>query len=139
LGVGGAILKVKPTTKTKTPIVLYRCEQCDSLHRWEFAGDCRDNAERFSDEDDFVRRRVLAADITRPIEIRSWENRWKADLPKPEPTGKTKKDLTRVILAIQETLWPGGDSEAEWSSDELEQIADIMDRNGFGPKEVDEC
>lgn len=56
-----------------------------------------------------------------------------------KPTNKTKNDLARVILAIQETLWPGGDSEAEWSSDELEQISDILDRNGFGPKEVDEC
>jgi hypothetical protein len=52
---------------------------------------------------------------------------------KVKPTSKTKNDMARVILAIQETLWPGGDAENEWSSDEIDEVADILERNGFGP------
>ncbi len=54
----------------------------------------------------------------------------KLEMKKP-----TTNDYKRIVMAIQETLWPGGDADFEWSADTVQEIAAIMERCGFGPKE----
>lgn len=36
--------------------ILYECDICGCLHRWEFRGDCREDSQRFADEEDFTQR-----------------------------------------------------------------------------------
>ncbi len=41
---------------------LYDCGICDCLHPWNWRGDCRDDANRYMDEDDYIERSGLAED-----------------------------------------------------------------------------
>lgn len=43
-----------------------------------------------------------------------------------------------TLSMIQEVLWPGGDADHEWSSDELDDISRLLHNANLGPKEVDE-
>lgn len=46
-------------------------------------------------------------------------------LPKP---WKDANRAHRAVLEIHEVLFPAGDPEAEWSSDELPAIAEVLER-----------
>jgi hypothetical protein len=48
----------------------------------------------------------------------------------------TTNDYKRIVMAIQETLWPGGDADFEWSADTVAEIAAIMERCGCGPMDT---
>ncbi len=50
-------------------MIYYECGICGWYHPWDFKGDCRDNANRFSDEE-----------IPFDAEIRSMDERVDADL-----------------------------------------------------------
>ncbi len=39
----------------------------------------------------------------------------------------------KLLEAIREELWPGGDEEHEWTQDTIEEIALLMTVNGEGP------
>jgi hypothetical protein len=56
-------------------MILYECGICECLHRWTFRGDCREDAQRFTDPEDY---RVRAHDPEEP-EIRSWDDRLAED------------------------------------------------------------
>jgi hypothetical protein len=40
---------------------------------------------------------------------------------------------SRIVDEIREILWPGGDKDHQWSSDEIEFIATVLNHNGRGP------
>jgi hypothetical protein len=45
-------------------------------------------------------------------------------------------DQARVLNQIVEAMYPGGDPNAEWSPDTLDEIAYILDRAGLVPQEL---
>lgn len=61
-------------------VVLYDCEICGGLHPWDWNGDCRDNANRYADPEDYAERNKKI-DV-RTIEVRSMDERVEADNPK---------------------------------------------------------
>ena len=52
--------------------VLYECGICDCLHPWNFTGDCRDDANRYADAEDYAERNHLSVFA---ITVFSWEDR----------------------------------------------------------------
>lgn len=42
-------------------------------------------------------------------------------------------DLVAIVEAIRETLYPNGDADHEWSTDELDAIAGILHDNDLTP------
>lgn len=71
--------------------VLYECGICECLHRWEWNGDCRDDGNRFVDEDDFRQRRCFSMNDS--VEVRSAEERLVADVcPKGDPDCVSDED-----------------------------------------------
>lgn len=38
-----------------------------------------------------------------------------------------------ALKSLQALLWPGGDENAEWTSDTIEAVAEIVKGAGFGP------
>lgn len=46
----------------------------------------------------------------------------------------TKGDAMKAIREIQNILWPGGNADAEWSSETIDYVSMALERNGFGPK-----
>lgn len=64
----------KPREATKHR--LYECGCCDSLHPWNWNGDCREDAHRYADEQDYAERnRVSVWDV----EVLSMSDRVEAD------------------------------------------------------------
>lgn len=61
-------------------VTLYECGICSSLHPWDWDGDCREDANRYFDEQDYAERNNLdwpsSASL---IEVRSMEERVEAD------------------------------------------------------------
>ncbi len=43
---------------------------------------------------------------------------------------------SQILDLIREILWPGGDADHEWSSDEVAEIAELLEQNGLGPRET---
>lgn len=61
-----------PTTKR----VIYECGICDCYHRWGFAGDCRQDSERYGSPEEYAK----AAHVSiYKIEVRSMDERVNAD------------------------------------------------------------
>lgn len=59
---------------------------------------------------------------------------WAAQRP-----GESRKERRNTLNAntlemIREVLWPGGDADHEWSSDELDDISRLMHNAGLGPE-----
>ncbi|MGD9613801.1 MAG: hypothetical protein AB7H90_01240 [Alphaproteobacteria bacterium] len=55
---------------------------------------------------------------------------------------KTAKDLSRaeleqIVTDIQSILWPSDCPDAEWSSDEIERVAEVMDSYGLRPEDLE--
>lgn len=44
--------------------------------------------------------------------------------------------MSETIKQIHRVLWPNG-CDSEWNSETIEEVARIMNNNGFGPKEND--
>lgn len=57
----------------KRETLFYECGICDCIHRWDFDGDCRNDAERLNFDD-----------IPTNAEVRTWDDRIRADLEVPE-------------------------------------------------------
>lgn len=57
---------------------LYECGICDSLHPWEWDGDCREDRNRYADEAEYCERNGLDIPL-HEIEVFSWEDRQAAD------------------------------------------------------------
>lgn len=56
--------------------VIYRCGICECCHPWNWNGDCREDANRYADAEDFAaRNRVPVSEV----EEREWEDRVEAD------------------------------------------------------------
>ena len=55
--------------------VYYECEICDDLHPWEWSGDCRDDANRFTHED----LESIYGDDYWHLDIRTMSERVEAD------------------------------------------------------------
>ena len=43
-------------------------------------------------------------------------------------------ETLRILMKIQEVLWPEGRSEEDWSPDTLDEISSILIDNGYGPQ-----
>lgn len=66
----------------------------------------------------------------------SWEGRG-GPVARPKSrrlfrTGSTKNSAAKAVREIQQILWPGGNADAEWSSDTIENVAMALERHGFG-------
>lgn len=48
----------------------------------------------------------------------------------------TRNDLARLVLALQETLWPVGDEDGQWSADTLDEIEAIFKRFNLTPNQT---
>jgi hypothetical protein len=61
---------------SKRKPVLYECGSCGSYHPWEWNGDCRDDANRFSSPEEFLIRtgRATTHDSF-SVEVRAMEER----------------------------------------------------------------
>ncbi len=70
--------------------ILYECGICGMLHRWNWDGDCREDAERYVDEQDYATRTSY---LVEHIEVRSWDERTVADTQTP-PTLLTRRYRT---------------------------------------------
>ena len=57
-------------------LIIYECGICDQCHPWEWDGDCRDDANRFS-VDEYLEREGLTDGN---IEVRSMNERVEADI-----------------------------------------------------------
>lgn len=55
----------------------------------------------------------------------------------PDPHGLTHGQLAELAMTLQGILWAGKngkpDMDQEWSSDEIEAVADALDRAGLKP------
>lgn len=56
--------------------ILYECGICDSLHPWDWDGDCRDDENRFPDAQDYA---AFVGVTELEIEVRTWQDRLDAD------------------------------------------------------------
>lgn len=56
----------RPSGLRVVPAVVYECGICDSMHPWDWSGDCREDANRFED-------------VPPSTEVRSWADRQSAD------------------------------------------------------------
>ncbi len=61
---------------------LYDCEICGALHRWEFSGDCRQDSERFPDEQAYVRKNGISLEC---VAVWPMSDRIASDTGAPEP------------------------------------------------------
>lgn len=43
-------------------------------------------------------------------------------------------DMVACLCTLQQTLWPNGNADEEWSSDTLESVANILNDAGLGPE-----
>ena len=69
----------KDTETVQNPdegITLYECGICDSLHPWGWDGDCREDANRFADPEEYAERKGIK---TEAIRVMSWADRQAAD------------------------------------------------------------
>ena len=48
-----------------------------------------------------------------------------------DPSSLTHAQLTTVVRSVQNILWPGGDMESQWSSDEIDMVANALARAGL--------
>lgn len=48
---------------------------------------------------------------------------------------QTKKELVDALTDIMETLYPGGDPEAEWDSGTMSSVAEVLGELGLVPPE----
>jgi hypothetical protein len=55
---------------------LYECEICGSWHPWKWDGDCRDDANRYGDPEEYAARNGVAV---HEIELFSMNDRVEAD------------------------------------------------------------
>jgi hypothetical protein len=58
-------------------VVLYECGICESLHPWDWDGDCREDRNRYGTAEEYCERHGNAV---LEIEVRSWEDRQAADV-----------------------------------------------------------
>ena len=56
--------------------IIYNCEICGAFHPWNFDGDCRDDANRFADPEQYAASVGVDVDS---IEVRSMDERVEAD------------------------------------------------------------
>ena len=56
--------------------ILYECDICSGLHPWDWNGDCRDNANRYADVEDYCERNGLSP---WSVEVRTMDERVAAD------------------------------------------------------------
>ena len=54
-----------------------------------------------------------------------------------DPEKMAYDDMVECLRTLQQTLWPGGDADHEWSPNTLDSVAGILNDAGLGPK-VDE-
>lgn len=67
---------VSEPTPSELEHTLYECGICDCLHPWKFAGDCRDDANRFGDAGEYAEKKhVNVFGVT----VKSWAERQEAD------------------------------------------------------------
>lgn len=57
--------------------VLYECDICGGVHPWNWSGDCRDDANRYADAEDYAEHNGVSV---YDIEVRSMDDRAEADL-----------------------------------------------------------
>jgi hypothetical protein len=57
--------------------ILYECGICSCYHPWEFAGDCRDDENRFGGPEDYAKLLGLSE---YDVDVRSTDDRVAADL-----------------------------------------------------------
>ena len=55
---------------------VYECGICDSIHPWDWSGDCREDTNRFAGVDDYCKRKGISETA---VEVMSWEDRQAAD------------------------------------------------------------
>jgi hypothetical protein len=67
----------QPKTPAVDPadLILFECGICDCYHPWEFAGDCRDDSNRFGSPEEYAAKMGVA-----DVEVRSMDDRVQADL-----------------------------------------------------------
>lgn len=59
--------------------ILYECGICGSLHRWDFNGDCRDDENRFADEEEYIAVTGALGITVYEVQVRTWDERVEAD------------------------------------------------------------
>jgi epoxyqueuosine reductase QueG len=56
--------------------LIYECGICGSWHPWDWDGDCREDANRYANYEDYAERNTISED---DVEERTWEERCEAD------------------------------------------------------------
>jgi hypothetical protein len=60
--------------------IIYECGSCGSYHPWDFKGDCRDDANRFADSEDYLASLGILTHLYEiDVETRCMCDRLKAD------------------------------------------------------------
>ena len=59
--------------------ILYECGICSCWHPWEWNGDCREDANRYADPEDYAERLHLSRLEFNDIHLRSMDDRIEAD------------------------------------------------------------
>ena len=57
--------------------IIYECGICGGCHPWEWDGDCRDDANRYADEQDYAERNAIDE---RDVVVLGMEDRVKQDM-----------------------------------------------------------
>ena len=70
------LLNMAVPTVTTAGHKVYECGICDSLHPWDWNGDCREDAARFAGVDDYAERMGISESA---VEVVNWEERQAAD------------------------------------------------------------
>ncbi len=72
-------------------IRLYECDICGCVHPWDWNGDCRDDANRYADAEDYAERNHVSV---YDIEVETMDARVAADMG-PEFTQATHGTLNK--------------------------------------------
>lgn len=59
------------------PHTLYECGICCCVHPWYWNGDCREDANRYSDAEDYAAKKNVSV---YDVDVLSWEERVAADV-----------------------------------------------------------
>ena len=110
---------------------LYDCEICGGVHRWEWNGDCRQDSERFIDEQDYRERTGYRGSI----ELSDMTDRVAADLGvERDRVLEMCRNIAlshRVLVLDGETL---RHAEREATAEEIaEHIGSLMRHAPEGP------
>lgn len=74
--------------------IIYECDNCGSFHPWNWNGDCREEASRFTGPEEYAERNNISENA---IEMRPFDYRFMADAVE-YASFEASADITATVL-----------------------------------------